>query len=206
MFLDDLARGARRKGVAAAREVRAGHRLGDRAPLGGEGDVLRVDIVAIGRGRGRRGGARAGHAKDAEHIADAVGHRDHRRQAPRLRLRDRLREHAFDVGGGQRRDGGRGVEPARRRGRRGRCWDGCRGRRSAAAAAARGEQQRSHRSKGGRTEKRGLASHDLTAAPRSRAPRCRTRPGIRTVYRRWDPSPPRKRDRCHCGCPPPRRP
>src|SRR3546814_3405702 len=74
-LLDDLARGARRKGVAAARQIGAGHRLRDRAPLGREGDVLRVDIVAIGRGRGRRGRARAVHAEHAEHVTDAVGHR-----------------------------------------------------------------------------------------------------------------------------------
>src|SRR3546814_12313499 len=48
MLLDDLARGARRKGIAATRKIGAGHRLRDRAPLGREGDVLRVDIE-IGR-------------------------------------------------------------------------------------------------------------------------------------------------------------
>src|SRR3546814_20031900 len=51
MLLDDLARGARRKGIAATRKIGAGHRLGDRATFRREGDVLRVDLVAIGRGR-----------------------------------------------------------------------------------------------------------------------------------------------------------
>src|SRR3546814_7497150 len=59
MLLADLARGARRKGVAAARQIGAGPRLRDRAPLGREGEVLRVVFSPLGRGRGRRGGAGA---------------------------------------------------------------------------------------------------------------------------------------------------
>ena len=128
MFLNDLARGARREGVAARRQIGAGDRLGDRRQLGRRGsgqggvgageDILNV-LEAVARGdtaarRHRHTRRRVGHPEDAEHIADAVDHRDHRRPAPRVGFPPRGRNGARDIGRGQVLCGG-GGRPQRQR-------------------------------------------------------------------------------------------
>jgi hypothetical protein len=77
VLLNDLARGARRERVALARQVRGRAGLRDGGELGGNHGVLEpaVDVAAARHDRARR---RARHAKDGEHVADAVDDRDRR--------------------------------------------------------------------------------------------------------------------------------
>ena len=144
-FLHDLRRGARGEGIASARQIRPRQRLRDRPHCGREGYALRI-LADPARGqRDRRGRARAGHREDAEHIAHPVGHRDHRRQAARLRLAGRLRDNPADIRGRQDIGSGGGDGGGDRAGGRGR----------GAAAAARAQQQRAPRERRRRHPRQG---------------------------------------------------
>ena len=161
MFLHDLARRAGRKGIAAARQIGSGDRLRDRAALGPERHVLRVHIDAVRRCGCRRIERRARHAEHRQDVADAVGHRDDRRKAPRLRFRNRVGEDRLDLAHAERLGSGRRVETASgRRGRSGRRDRRRSGRAPAASATAGGEKQRAGRSKGRRAEEMGFMSHN----------------------------------------------
>ncbi len=185
MRLDDHACGARREGVAAAREIGAGDRLGDRAGLGGDGEVLRVDIGAVGRGAGDGGRGRAGHVEHREHVADAIGNRDHGGQAALARLGGGVRDDRLDIGDAQRFGRGHGIEIGRAgRGRGSRAGRGA-WRAAASPAAARLEEEARSPREGPRraSSERPDAAH--------RAAQCRAEFGGRDS--RWAPSPRHRR-------------
>ncbi len=138
MFLHDHARRACRKGIAPTRQIGAGNRLADSPSLRRNRQILRIDILPVRRRAGRSRRPRPIHPKHRQHIAHAIRNSNHRRQAPRLRLRRRMGNHRLDIGNRQRLLRRIGIEP-RRRGRRSR-----RGRSPAAATPAATAAGRQH--------------------------------------------------------------
>ncbi len=149
MLLDDLACGAGREGIAAARQIGTGHRLGDRRHFRGHIQTLRIDERVVqprlGHRAGARGGARAVHAEHRQHIADAIDHRNHRWQVAARGFAHRLGDDLLDFGHGQRFLRRRGeIAPRWRRGGIGRRRRAGRGRGAAAIAAPAGAQHQRH--------------------------------------------------------------